>query len=81
MSDNTIQQIQLLTGGFGLIIIFFGILWWVLCVVLFFKVWSMTNDVMEMKETLKEWFDLEHPVIESKEGVPKDSNQTDEPTS
>lgn len=64
MSESTMQQLQLLTGGFGLSIVFFGILWWVLCVVLFFKVWGMTNDVSEMKATMKEWFDLEHPLVE-----------------
>lgn len=64
MTESTMQQLQLLTGGFGLIIVFFGILWWVLCVVLFFKVWGMTNDVNEMKATMQEWFDLEHPLVE-----------------
>jgi hypothetical protein len=80
MSDDTIQQLQALTGGGVLLFAFFGILWWVLCVVLFFKVWGMTNDVNEMKATMKEWFDLEHPLVETdKEESKPQTEAADQP--
>ena len=44
-----------------------GILWFLLCVILFFKVWGMTNDVSEIKRMFKEQLDLEHPYIEKNE--------------
>jgi len=53
-----------LGAGFGIFILFLGILWWVLCIVLFFKIWGMTNDVSEIKGLLKEQLDLEHPYVE-----------------
>ncbi len=56
-----------LSAGYGIFILFLGILWWVLCIILFFKVWGMTNDVREIKNMFEEQFDLEHPVIEDNE--------------
>lgn len=50
--------------GFGFFVIFLGILWWILCVILFFKIWGMTNDVREIKDMFKEKLDLEHPFID-----------------
>lgn len=32
--------------------------------IFFVKMWMMTNNVNEIKELLREWLDLEHPVIE-----------------
>jgi len=55
--------------GFGIFILFLGILWWVLCIVLFFKIWGMTNDVSEIKGLLKEQLDLEHPYVENDEST------------
>lgn len=58
-----------LGAGFGIFILFLGILWWVLCIVLFFKIWGMTNDVSEIKGLLKEQLDLEHPYVENDEST------------
>lgn len=38
-----------LGAGFSIFIIFLGILWFLLCVILFFKIWGMTNDVRDIK--------------------------------
>ncbi len=46
-------------------IAFMGIVWWVLCIILFFKVWGMTNDVSKIRDMFEEWFDLEHPLVEA----------------
>ena len=35
--------------GFSIFISILAIVWSVLCIILFFKVWVMTNDVKEMK--------------------------------
>jgi len=64
MSEET-TNIFGLGAGFGIFILFLGILWWVLCIVLFFKIWGMTNDVSEIKGLLKEQLDLEHPYVEN----------------
>lgn len=58
-----------LSVGFGLFIIFIGILWFLLCVILFFKIWGMTNDVKEIKTMFKEQLDLEHPYVEDDEST------------
>lgn len=33
-------------------------------VTLFIKIWAMTNHVAEIKKLLKEWLDIEHPLVE-----------------
>lgn len=58
-----------LSAGFGIFIIFLGILWFLLCVILFFKIWGMTNDVSEIKNMFKEQLDLEHPYVEESEST------------
>lgn len=72
MFNETVQQMQGLGISFATVVFFFGILWWVLCIVLFFKVWAMTNDVNKIKDMLKEWLDIEHPVDDTDEIKPKD---------
>ena len=42
-----------MSESFILFISLLGLVWGVLCLVLFFKVWGMTNDVEEIKELLK----------------------------
>ncbi len=66
MSEEAITTLGV-SAGFGFFIIFMGILWFLLCVILFFKVWGMTNDVSEIKRMFKEQLDLEHPYIEKNE--------------
>lgn len=56
-----------LGAGFSIFIIFLGILWFLLCVILFFKIWGMTNDVRDIKNMFKEQLDLEHPYVEENE--------------
>ena len=58
-----------LSAGLGLFIIFLGILWFLLCVILFFKIWGMTNTVSEIRSLLKEQLDLEHPYVEESESA------------
>lgn len=53
-----------LSAGFGAFVIIVGILWWLLCIILFFKVWGMTNDVRNIRDMVEEWLDLEHPEVE-----------------
>lgn len=47
----------------GLLIIVWlvGLVALTLNVVLFFKIWSMTNDVREIKLSITEWLDIEYP--------------------
>ena len=66
MSEEAITNLGV-SAGFGFFIIFMGILWFLLCVILFFKVWGMTNDVSEIKRMFKEQLDLEHPYVEKNE--------------
>lgn len=65
MSNETIQVIQFLSSSFAGLFLFLGIIWWLLCIILFFKVWGMTNDVSKMKDMLREQLDLEHPYVEN----------------
>ena len=59
--------LQALNGVYAIILLTFAIIWWVLCIILFFKVWVMTNDVSKIKDMLKEWLDLEHPLVENED--------------
>lgn len=64
MSETTMQGLlglQILSGGFGLFIFFLGIAWWVLSIILFFKIWGMTDNISKMKDLLQEQLDIEHP--------------------
>ncbi len=36
----------------------------ILSIVLFFKVWFMTNDVSKIKDLLQELIDIEHPYVD-----------------
>lgn len=56
--------LQMLSGGFALFLLSLGLVWWLLCIILFFKVWGMTNNINRMKDLLEEWLDIEHPVVE-----------------
>ena len=48
------------------IYIFISVVWGVLCLILFFKIWGMTNDVREIKSHL-----LHSQVLEQKIASPK----------
>ncbi len=66
--------LQALNGVYAIILLTFAIIWWVLCIILFFKIWAMTNDVSKIKDMLREWLDLDHPIIDDgaeKEEPPK----------
>ena len=54
----------------GLIIAIYVIIT-LLNIILFFKVWGMTNDTAKIKDILQEWLDLEHPVIEDEKDIKK----------
>ena len=59
--------LQALNGVYAIISLTFAIIWSVLCIILFFKVWVMTNDVSKIKDMLREWLDLEHPLVENED--------------
>lgn len=61
MLGGDFEQVVVTGSGVVEFVLFIAILWFVLCVILFFKVWVMTNDVSKIKYMLKEWLDLEHP--------------------
>ena len=67
MTEGT-ETIFGLSAGFGIFAIAVSILWFLLCVILFFKIWAMTNDIRDIRDKMEEWLDLEHPEVE-KEGV------------
>ena len=76
MSGNIIQELlgsAMLGNSLVLTILFFGFLWWVLCIILFFKIWAMTNDINKMKGMMEEWLDIEHPLAEGADEEPKDN--------
>ena len=53
--------------GVSLVVFFFGILWLILHIFLFFKVWGMTNDIRKIKRMFEEQLNLEHPYIDEEE--------------
>lgn len=60
-ATQTTETAQFIGGGLFTLILLVAIITWLLNIILFFKIWGMTNDVSQMKEVLKEWLDLEHP--------------------
>jgi hypothetical protein len=64
MLGNNVQQAEIFTSGFGLLLLVLAFVPSILCIVLFFKVWIMTNDVSKIKDILKEQMDLEHPYVD-----------------
>lgn len=38
----------------------------ILSIILFFKIWIMTNDVSKIKDLLQEILDIEHPYVNEK---------------
>ena len=64
------EEVTTLLGAgasIGIFIIAIGILWFLLCFILFFKIWAMTNDVNEIKNMFKEQLNLEHPYVDDSE--------------
>ena len=60
MLEDAIQQVQALSAGTALIFLFFTVIPLILSIILFFKVWIMTDDISRIKE----WIDLEHPYVD-----------------
>lgn len=52
------------TEEFFAVATIFGIFIIMLNIVLFFKIWMMTNDTAKIKDMLQEWFDIEYPIVE-----------------
>ncbi len=50
--------------GLAGIVIVAVIVFPLLNIILFFKIWGMTNNVKDIKDILEAMLDLEHPVIE-----------------
>lgn len=63
-----------LGAGFGVFVVVVGIIWFILNVILFFKIWDMTNDMRELKNMFREQLDLEHPFVDDEE--PAKENKT-----
>ncbi len=73
MSGGILEQ-MIAIGGLGVFVLFFiSIVWFVLCVVLFFKIWGMTDDVSRIKYMLQERINLESSKDED-DGVDRDEN-------
>ena len=52
MSKDLFEQAFIWSSGIGLVFLFIGVVLFVLCIILFFKIWFMTNDVAKIKEIL-----------------------------
>jgi hypothetical protein len=74
MFEKDIEQLFTTGSALAGVIAFITILWFVLSVILFFKIWNMTNDVSKIKDMLKEWLELEHPLNENDSKSPTDKN-------
>lgn len=67
------------------IIYFLGFVWSILCLILFFKIWGMTNNVKQLTQEvheLKKTFVQEKPKLEAaseKEGIPLIEDPADIP--
>jgi hypothetical protein len=73
VSGGILEQ-MIAIGGLGVFVLFFiSIVWFVLCVVLFFKIWGMTDDVSRIKYMLQERINLESSKDED-DGVDRDEN-------
>lgn len=48
----------------GVVVDTFIIVIAILCVILFFKVWGMTNDVRRLRELYEYRMDIEYPLVE-----------------
>lgn len=64
MVGETVREAQIFTAEVALLLVVIGIIWFFLCVALFFKIWIMTNDVSKIKDMVQEQLDLEHPYVE-----------------
>lgn len=64
---NTFLESVVTNDVMALFLLFIAALPAILCIVLFFKVWGMTNDVSKIKDLLKEQLDLEHPYVDTSE--------------
>ena len=62
--EHIIEQSITADGSFLLFFLLLASIPTILCIVLFFKIWIMTNDVSKIKDMLKEQLDLEHPYVE-----------------
>jgi len=68
--------LQILSGGVLIFITIVAIVWWALCIILFFKVWGMTNDTREIRDMLEEWLDIEHPIVSEREAKTENTEHT-----
>lgn len=69
MSGSTAQGLTGLqfASGLGLFFLIIATVVLILCIVLFFKVWGMTNDVSKIKDMLQDWLDIEYPITNQKD--------------
>ena len=59
-ATDTINNIISIGSGVSALLFTIAIVGWILSVILFFKIWGMTNDVREMKEMIRDVIDAEY---------------------
>ena len=53
--------------GLTIFICLISILWSILCIILFFKIWAMTSDVAEIKQLLQRQFNQQGQPLQAQE--------------
>lgn len=71
--EDMVQQ-SIIAGGSLMFFLFLAFIPMLLCIILFFKIWIMTNDVSRIKAMLQEQLDLEHPYVEDSKDSKPDTN-------
>lgn len=74
MQDYNLAQFMQIVDSIIWLIVVICVVWFILRIILFFKVWGMTNDVRKIKNTLSEWLDIEHPMVEVEDKKEEEKN-------
>lgn len=65
--EEMVQQSIVAGGSVALFFLLIALIPTILCIVLFFKIWIMTNDVSKIKDLLQERTGLEHSYVKKAE--------------
>lgn len=76
-ATDTINNIIGIGSGVSALLFTIAIVGWILSVILFFKIWGMTNDVREMKEMIRGVIDAEYTRGEEEEAAKHRDNKSD----
>ena len=74
---DTIINIIGIGSGVSALLFTIAIVGWILSVILFFKIWGMTNDVREMKEMIRDVIDAEYTRGDDEEATKPRDNKSD----